>query len=142
MRTEKTIFHGTHKDPRLMARAGVSSTLSNEDNVEKIMTDLEQYNKKVVQMKETLKKERGKGQSLKRKHEDILSEIEKSKEACQTLQSDKDSLILSISIMEGEKKDLEKQVVEVEKKGDVASKRIEELEAQNILLREQLQVEK
>ena len=39
----------------------------------------------------------------------ILSEIEKSKEGCKTLQSDRDSLILSISIMEGEKKDLEKQ---------------------------------
>ena len=31
--------------------------------------------------------------------------------------------------MEGENKDLEKQVVEVEKKGDLASKRIEQLEA-------------
>ena len=41
------------------------------------MTDLEQYKKKVVQMKETLKKERGEGQSLKRNHADILSEIEK-----------------------------------------------------------------
>ena len=50
-------------------------------------------------MKETLKKERGEGQSLKKKHEEILSEIENSKEACQTLQSDKDALLLSISIM-------------------------------------------
>ena len=36
--------------------------------------------------------------------------------------------------MEGEKKDLEKQVVEAEKKGEATSKRIEELEAHNILL--------
>ena len=98
------------------------------------MNDLEQYKKKVFQMKETLKKERGEGQSLKRKHADILSEIDKSKEACQTLQSDRDALVLSISIIEGEKKDLEKQVVEAEKKGDATSKRIEELEAQKILL--------
>ena len=114
MVTEKTIVYGTDKDPRFLAKVGVASALANEDNVDKIMTDLEQYKKKVVQMKETLKKERGEGQSLKRKHEDILSEIEKSKEACQTLQSDKDALVLSISIIEGEKKDLEKQVEEVE----------------------------
>ena len=105
----KIIVHGTDKDPRILDREGVASDLANEDNVDKIMTDLEQYKKKVVQMKETLKKERGEGQTLKRKHEEILSEIEKSKEACQTLQSNKDALILSISIMEGEKKDLEKQ---------------------------------
>ena len=78
------------------------------------MTDLEQYKKKVVQMKETLKKEKDDGQSLKRKNEDILSEIEKSREACQILQSDKDALVLSVNIIEGEKKDLEKKVVEVE----------------------------
>ena len=72
------------------------------------MTDLEQYKNKVVQMKENLKKEIGEGQSLKRKHEDILSELEKLREACQILQSDKDSLALSINIIEGETKDLEK----------------------------------
>ena len=112
MVTEKTIVHGTDKDPRLLAREGVASALANEDNVDKIMTDLEQYRKKVVQMKETMKKERGERQSLKRKHEDILSEIEKSKEACQILQSDKDALVLWVDIMEGEKRNLEKQVVE------------------------------
>ena len=82
MVTEKKIVQGADKDPRLMEREGVALALANEYNVDKIMTDLEQYKKTVVQMKETLKIERGKGQSLKRKHEDILSEIEKSKEAC------------------------------------------------------------
>ena len=108
MRTEKTIVHGTNKDPRLMGRAGVASALDNEDNADKIMTNLEQYQKKIAQMKETLKRERGEGQSLKRKLEDMLSNIEKSKEACQTLQSYKDALLLSVNIIEGEKKDLKK----------------------------------
>ena len=76
MVTEKTVIHGTNKDPRLLARAGVASTLANVDNVDKIVDDLEQYKKKVSQMKETSKKERGEGQSLKRKHEDSLSELE------------------------------------------------------------------
>ena len=51
MVTEKTIVHGNDKDPRLMERAGVASDLANEDDVEKIMTDLEQYHKKIAQMK-------------------------------------------------------------------------------------------
>ena len=51
MVAEKTIVHGTDKDPRLLAKVGVASALANEDNVDKIMTDLEQYKKKVVQMK-------------------------------------------------------------------------------------------
>ena len=69
MRTEKTIWHRTYKDPRILARVGVASALANEDNVDKIMTDLEHYKKEVIRMKETLNKERGEGQSLKRKHE-------------------------------------------------------------------------
>ena len=52
MVTKKTIVHGTNKDPRLMERAGVASTLANDDNVDKIMTNLEQYQKKIAQMKE------------------------------------------------------------------------------------------
>ena len=127
MVTEKTIVHGTEKDPRLLAKAGLSLALANEDNVVKIMIDLEQYKKKVVQMKETLNKERGEGQILKRKHKDILSEIENSREACQILQYEKDALVLSVNIIEGEKKDIEKQVIEAKQKGDAASKRVEEL---------------
>ena len=124
MVTEKKIIHGTDKDPRLLAKESVASALANEDNVDKIMTDLEQYKKKVVQMKETLKKERGEGQILKRKHEYILNEIEKSREACQILQFDKDALVLLINIIEGEKKDLKKQVAEAEKKEDADGKRV------------------
>ena len=93
-------------------------------------------------MKKTLKRERSEGQSLKRKHEDMLSKIEMSKEACQTLRSNKDALVLLVNIIEGEKKDLEKQVVKAVQKGDTTRKRVEELEAQNLLLGEQLQVEK
>ena len=124
MVTDKKIIHGTDKDPRLLAKAGVASALANEDNVDKIMTNLEQYKKNFFQMKETLNKERGEVQILKRKHEDILSEIEKLREACQILPYDKDALVLSVNIIEGEKKDLKKQVVEAEKKGDADGKRV------------------
>ena len=32
MITDKTLVHGTHKDPRLIARAGVALTLATKDN--------------------------------------------------------------------------------------------------------------
>ena len=55
-------------------------------------------------MKETLKRERDESQSLKRKYEDMISKIEESKAECQTLQSDKDGLVLSASNIERESK--------------------------------------
>ena len=36
LRTEKTIVHGTDKDPRLLERAGAASSLANEDYVDKL----------------------------------------------------------------------------------------------------------
>ena len=45
---EKKMVHGTDKNPRLMARAGVGTSLSTEDNVDRIMTDLEKSQKKVT----------------------------------------------------------------------------------------------
>ena len=56
MVTEKKVVHGTNKDPKLLARAGVASALSNVVNVDKMIDHLEQYKEKVSQMKETLKK--------------------------------------------------------------------------------------
>ena len=58
MVTDKTMVYGTHKYPRLIARDGVAITLATEDNVDRCMTDLEQSQKRVTKLKETLKKER------------------------------------------------------------------------------------
>ena len=76
MVTDKTMVHSTHKDPWLMEKDGVSLSLSTKDNVYRIMMDLEQSQKKVAQLKETLKKERSESQNLKRKYEDMISEVE------------------------------------------------------------------
>ena len=80
--------------------ARVFITLATEDNVDRIMTDLEQSQKKVAQLKETLKKERGESQNLKRKYEDMIDEVKVSNVECQTLQVDKDALVVSIENME------------------------------------------
>ena len=55
-------------------------------------------------MKETLKNERNESQNLKRKYEDMIGEIEESKVECQTLQSNKDALVLSARNIERESK--------------------------------------
>ena len=42
MITDKTLVYGANVDPRLIARAGVVLTQATEDNIDKLMTDLEQ----------------------------------------------------------------------------------------------------
>ena len=75
-------------------RDGVVLTLATEDNADRIMNDLEQSQKRVAQLKENLKKERGESQNLKRKYEDMIGEVKVSKAECQTLQADKDALLV------------------------------------------------
>ena len=53
---KKTIIHGTNKDHKLLAMAGVASALTNADNVGKLVDDIDQYKEKMSQMKETLRK--------------------------------------------------------------------------------------
>ena len=51
MVNEKRVVYGTNKDLRWMAREGLPSALATKDNVDKIMTHLEQSLKKIVQIK-------------------------------------------------------------------------------------------
>ena len=69
----------------MITRAGIALTQATEDNVDRIMTDLEQSRKNVAQLKETLKKERDEGQKLKRKYEDMMNEVKTSRMEFQTL---------------------------------------------------------
>ena len=60
------------------------------------MTNLEQSRKNVVQLKDTLRKERDESNRLKRKFEDMCNEVKSSKEELQSLKADKMSLEVSI----------------------------------------------
>ena len=51
MITDKTLVYGTYADPRLTAKAGVALTQATEDNVDRLMTNLEQSRKKAAQLK-------------------------------------------------------------------------------------------
>ena len=41
MVTKKTVLHGTNKDPKLLATVGVALALTNADNVNQMVDDLE-----------------------------------------------------------------------------------------------------
>ena len=71
MVTDKTLVHGTDKYPRITARARLALFHATEDNVDRIMTDLEQSRKNSAQLKDTLIKEKDEGNKLKRKFEDM-----------------------------------------------------------------------
>ena len=65
---------------------------ASEDNVDKIMIDLEQSKKSSSQLKDTLRKEREENNKLKRKFEYMQEEIKSSKAELQVLQIEKISM--------------------------------------------------
>ena len=141
MATENIVMQETNEDPQLLAMASVAATKYNVDNVSKLVVGVGHYKERMSQMKETLRKERGEGQELKRKHVDTFSNFERLKRAYKVLESEKDALILSVAITEGEKRDLESKISELEMQKDTTNKRIEELETQNSLLEKQIKLE-
>ena len=124
MVSNKTLVHGTHKDPGLIARVGVALTLAIEDNVDRLMTDLEQSRKNAAQLKETLNKERDESQKLKRKYEYMMVEVKSLRIECQNLQADKNALGISadntdksaqVTLAELQNLHLEHQMLKTEK---------------------------
>ena len=83
----------------------------------------------MVRVKDTLMKERGECWDIKRKHEATLSEFERLQEAYQVLESEKEALVLSNTIIEGEKKDLENKISELEVQNPATDRQAEELNA-------------
>ena len=79
MINDTTMVYGIDKDPRFTMQAGVASIHASEDNVDRIMSDLEQSKKSVAQLKDTLRREREESNKLKRKFEDMQHEIKSSK---------------------------------------------------------------
>ena len=86
MITDTPVVFGTDQDPRFTIRVGAALIQASEDNVDRIMTDLELSKKSSAQLKDTLRKEREEGNRLKRKYEDMQREIKASKAELQALQ--------------------------------------------------------
>ena len=58
MITDTAVMLGTDLDPRITIRAGTAILHALEDNIYKVMTELESYKKYFAQLKDTLKRER------------------------------------------------------------------------------------
>ena len=85
---------------------------ANADNVKKLVEYVGHYKERMLKMKENLVKERGEEWESKRKHEATLSDFEKLQKAYQHLELEKDELVLLDTITGGEKKDLERKILE------------------------------
>ena len=86
------MVYGTDMDPRFTIRVGATLIHASEDNVDRIMTDLEQSKKFAAQLKDMLRREREESNKLKRKFEYMQHEIKSSKAKLQSLQVEKRSL--------------------------------------------------
>ena len=93
-------MQGTNEDPQFLEMVSVAVAQANIDNVNNLVEDAGYYKERMLKMKETLVKERGEGQESKRKHEATIPEFEKLQKAYQYLESEKDALVLSITITE------------------------------------------
>ena len=111
--TEKTIMQGTNRDPQFLAFVTITVVQANADNVDKLVGDDEHYKERMINMKDTLVKERGEGRELNRKHEATISKKESIQKEHQYLETNKGALELLVTIMEGEKKDLEDKILEL-----------------------------
>ena len=83
------ILFGTDRDPRFTIRSRAALIHASEDNLDKIMTDLEQSKNSSTQLKDTLRKEREESNRLKRKYEDMKREMTSSKDELQLLQAER-----------------------------------------------------
>ena len=86
MVTDTAVMLGTDKDPRFTIRAGAAMIDASEDNINRVMIELESAKKTSSQLKDTLRKETDEGNRLKRKYEHMQRELESSKGEVHALQ--------------------------------------------------------
>ena len=85
MITDTAVMLGTDLDPRLTIRVGTAILHASEDNIDKVMTELESYKKYSAQLKDTLKREREEGNRLKQKFEHLQRKMKIAEAELQTL---------------------------------------------------------
>ena len=115
MITDTPLVFGTDQYPRFTIRSGAALIHASEDNVDKIMTDLEQSKKSSAQLKDTLRKEREESNRLKRKYEDMKKEMRSSKDELQLLQAKKQASETAQGCLEKVQKEYQELKMEKEK---------------------------
>ena len=119
---ERPFMKGTEEYPQLMDSIRVTGAQANSYNVDKLKETVEKYKEKTGRVKDTLTKERGEGREMKRKHEATLSKFKNLQEAYHIVEAKKKSLVLSNTISDGEKRDLENRISELEVQKDADDK--------------------
>ena len=80
---------GTDQDPRFTLRARATMIDASEDNINKVMIELESSKKTSAQLKNILRKEREEGKRLKRKFEHLQREMKTAEAELQTLHEER-----------------------------------------------------
>ena len=88
MITDKAVMVRTDKDPRFVIRAGKAAIHATEDNIDRMMVEIESSKKTTSQLKDTLRREREEGNKLKRKYEHVLKEVEVTKHEIHAIQQE------------------------------------------------------
>ena len=132
MINDTIVVYGIDKDPRFTIRDGAALIHASEDNVDRMMTDLEQSKKSSAQLKDTLRREREENNRLKRKFEDIQCEINSSKAKIQSLQVEK----ISMETAQGSLEKVQQDCQELRMENEQLLGKIGELELQKATLEE------
>ena len=132
MISDTTVVYGIDKDPRFTIRAGATLIHASKDNVDQIMTDLEQSKKSAAQLKDTLRREREESSGLKRKFKDMQHKIKSSNSELWFLQVDKRSL----EAAQGSMEKLQQECQGLRTKKEQLLENIRELELQKATLEE------
>ena len=88
MITDKAMMVGTDKDPRFTRMAGKATIHASEDNIDRMMIEIESSKKNSAQLKDTLRREREEGNRMKRKYEHVLKEMEATKNEIHAIQQE------------------------------------------------------
>ena len=128
--SEKTVMQGTNQYTKFLGLVSIKTTQANADNVESLVEYAEHYKEIMLQMKDTLVKERGEGQELKRKQKGTLFEKEILQREYQDLVTERDELVVQMTIMDGEKGDFEDNIVGLESHKSTTIHQVEEMRAQ------------
>ena len=89
MITDTAVMLGTDQDPRFTLRFGAAMIDASEDNINKVMIELESSKKTSAQLKDTLRKEREEGNRLKQKFEHLQREMKTAEAELHTLHEER-----------------------------------------------------
>ena len=130
MITDTVVMLGMDLDPRLTIRVGTAILHASEDNIDKVMTELESYKKYSAQLKDTLKREREEGNRLKQKFEHLQREMKTAEAELQALHEERQAQETTQEHLE----QVQEEKQELKKEKEQLLLKVEEIEEQMKIL--------